>query len=228
MRGLIPIALAMLLIGSTIVGCIEVREPDLDGDILVIGDSLLDYHAPDADVGTVAGEKLGLEVDMLASGGASLLNGHGIADTYVDEGHVLVIANGGGNDLEGCVCGNDCWGVIDLLISENGSVGAIPDLVHRILEDGVYVAWVGYMRPMEDADEYADCGGEVDLLRERLQRLDDSEPSMIFVDGALIGTGVEEDMYDPDGYHPSPEGCAALGEEVAQRIDDAFGLSVLG
>ena len=228
MRGLVPIALAMLLIGSTIVGCIEVREPDLDGDILVIGDSLLDYHAPDADVGTVAGEKLGLEVDMLASGGASLLNGHGIADTYVDEGHVLVIANGGGNDLEGCVCGKDCWGVIDLLISENGSVGAIPDLVHRILEDGVYVAWVGYMRPMEDADEYADCGGEVDLLRERLQRLDDSEPSMIFVDGALIGTGVEEDMYDPDGYHPSPEGCAALGEEVAQRIDDAFGLSVLG
>ena len=228
MRGLDPIALAMLLIGSTVVGCVEVREPDLDGDILVIGDSLLDYHAPDADVGTVAGEKLGLEVDMLASGGASLLNVHGIADTYVDEGHVLVIANGGGNDLEGCVCGDDCWGVIDLLISENGSVGAIPDLVHRILEDGVYVAWVGYMRPMEDADEYADCGGEVDLLRERLQRLDDSEPSMIFVDGALIGTGVEEDMYDPDGYHPSPEGCAALGEEVAQRIDDAFGLSVLG
>ena len=212
MRGLVPIALAMLLIGSTIVGCIEVREPDLDGDILVIGDSLLDYHAPDADVGTVAGATLGLVGGMLASGGASLLNGHGIADTYVDEGHVLVIANGGGNDLEGCVCGNDCWGVIDLLISENGSVGAIPDLVHRILEDGVYVAWVGYMRPMEDADEYADCGGEVDLLRERLQRLDDSEPSMIFVDGALIGTGVEEDMYDPDGYHPSPECCSALGE----------------
>ena len=218
----------MLLIGSTAVGCIEVGEPDLDGDILVIGDSLLDYHAPDADVGTVAGEKLGLEVDMLASGGASMLDRNGIVDAYVNEGHALVIANGGGNDLEGCVCGDDCWRVIDLLISENGSDGAIPDLVHRIVEDGAYVAWVGYMRPMEDAEEYADCGGEVDLLRERLQRLDDSEPSMIFVDGALIGTGVEEDMYDPDGYHPSPEGCAALGEEVAQRIDDAFGLSVLG
>ena len=118
--------------------------------------------------------------------------------------------------------------VIDLLISENGSDGAIPDLVRRILDDGAYVAWVGYMRPMEDADEYADCGGEVDLLRERLQRLDDSEPSMVFVDGALIGTGVEEDLYDPDGYHPSPEGCAALGEEVAQRVDGAFGLSALG
>ena len=157
-----------------------------------------------------------------------MLDRHGIADTYVGEGHVLVIANGGGNDLEGCVCGDDCWGVIDLLISENGSDGAIPDLVRRILDDGAYVAWVGYMRPMEDADEYADCGGEVDLLRERLQRLDDSEPSMVFVDGALIGTGVEEHLYDPDGYHPSPEGCAALGEEVAQRVDGAFGLSALG
>ncbi len=223
-----PALLAMLLIGSTAVGCIEVGEPDLDGDILVIGDSLLDYHAPDADVGTVAGEKLGLEVDMLASGGASMLDRNGIVDAYVNEGHALVIANGGGNDLEGCVCGDDCWRVIDLLISENGSDGAIPDLVHRIVEDGAYVAWVGYMRPMEDAEEYADCGGEVDLLRERLQRLDDSEPSMVFVDGALIGTGVEEHLYDPDGYHPSPEGCAALGEEVAQRIDDAFGLNVLG
>lgn len=223
-----PVLLAMLLIGSTAVGCIEVGEPDLDGDILVIGDSLLDYHAPDADVGTVAGEKLGLEVDMLASGGASMLDRNGIVDAYVNEGHALVIANGGGNDLEGCVCGDDCWRVIDLLISENGSDGAIPDLVHRIVEDGAYVAWVGYMRPMEDAEEYADCGGEVDLLRERLQRLDDSEPSMVFVDGALIGTGVEEHLYDPDGYHPSPEGCAALGEEVAQRIDDAFGLNVLG
>tara|TARA_B100000003_G_scaffold188313_1_gene184601 strand:- start:57 stop:743 length:687 start_codon:yes stop_codon:yes gene_type:complete len=228
MRGLNPITLAMLLIGSTAVGCIEVGEPDLDGDILVIGDSLLDYHAPDADVGTVAGEKLGLEVDMLASGGASMLDRNGIVDAYVNEGHALVIANGGGNDLEGCVCGDDCWRVIDLLISENGSDGAIPDLVHRIVEDGAYVAWVGYMRPMEDAEEYADCGGEVDLLRERLQRLDDSEPSMVFVDGALIGTGVEEHLYDPDGYHPSPEGCATLGEEVAQRIDDAFGLNVLG
>ena len=218
----------MLLIGSTAVGCIEVGEPDLDGDILVIGDSLLDYHAPDADVGTVAGEKLGLEVDMLASGGASMLDRNGIVDAYVNEGHALVIANGGGNDLEGCVCGDDCWRVIDLLISENGSDGAIPDLVHRIVEDGAYVAWVGYMRPMEDAEEYADCGGEVDLLRERLQRLDESEDGMVFVDGALIGTGVEEDLYDPDGYHPSPEGCAALGEEVAKRIDDAFGLSVLG
>ena len=223
-----PALLAMLLIGSTAVGCIEVGEPDLDGDILVIGDSLLDYHAPNADVGTVAGEKLGLEVDMLASGGASMLDRNGIVDAYVNEGHALVIANGGGNDLEGCVCGDDCWRVIDLLISENGSDGAIPDLVHRIVEDGAYVAWVGYMRPMEDAEEYADCGGEVDLLRERLQRLDDSEPSMVFVDGALIGTGVEEHLYDPDGYHPSPEGCATLGEEVAQRIDDAFGLNVLG
>ena len=32
-----------------------------------------------------------------------MLNEYSIADTYVVGGHVLVIANGGGNDLEGCV-----------------------------------------------------------------------------------------------------------------------------
>ena len=222
------VGVVLVIFVSSAVGCTGPENHALDGDILVIGDSFLDYHTPDADIASVAGESLGLDVDMLAFGGATMLNEYSIADTYVLGGHVLVSANGGGNDLEGCVCGDDCWDVIDLLISENGSDGAIPDLIHSVLDDGAYVAWVGYMRPMADAEEYADCGGEVDLLRERLQRLDESENGMVFVDGALIGTGVEEHLYDPDGYHPSPEGCAALGEEVAQRVEDAFGLSAHG
>ena len=220
--------MVLVIFVSSAVGCTGPEDHSLDGDILVIGDSFLDYHTPDADIASIAGESLGLDVDMLAFGGATMLNEYSIADTYVDERHTLLIVSGGGNDLEGCVCGESCEGVIDELISEDGAEGAIPDLVYRALGDGVYVAWVGYMRPMADAEEYADCGGEVDLLRERLQRLDESENGMVFVDGALIGTGVEEHLYDPDGYHPSPEGCAALGEEVAQRVDDAFGLSAHG
>ncbi|MGB0165138.1 MAG: hypothetical protein ACPF9I_06985 [Candidatus Thalassarchaeaceae archaeon] len=51
---------------------------------------------------------------------------------------------------------------------------------------------------------------------------------MIFVDGAMIGTGANEHLYNPNGYNPSPEGCAALGEEIAQRGDDAFDLIGLG
>ena len=220
--------MVLVIFVSAAVGCTGPEDHSLDGDILVIGDSFLDYHTPDADIASIAGESLGLDVDMLAFGGATMLNEYSIADTYVDEGHTLLIVSGGGNDLEGCVCGESCEGVIDELISEDGAEGAIPDLVYRALGDGVYVAWVGYMRPMAGAVEYANCGEEVDLLRERLQRLDESENGMVFVDGALIGTGVEEHLYDPDGYHPSPEGCAALGEEVAQRVDDAFGLSAHG
>ena len=39
--------------------------------------------------------------------------------------------------------------------------------------------------------------------------------------GSLIE---EEALYEADGYHPSAEGSAAVGEAVAQRVRDAFGL----
>ncbi len=227
MRHSKSIAVFLVIFISSTFGCIRPEDPVLDGDILAIGDSFLDYHAPDADIASIVGASLGLDVDLLAFGGATMLNEYSIADTYVDREHALLIVSGGGNDLEGCVCGESCEGMIDELISEDGVEGAIPDLVYRALGDGVYVVWVGYMRPMADADEYADCGGELDVLRDRLQLLDGAEDDLIFVDGALIGTGIEEHLYDPDGYHPSPEGCVVLGEEVAERVEDAFGLSAI-
>lgn len=208
---------------AMLVGCEAGAE--LDGDILAIGDSFLDYHTPDADIATVAGQALGLGVDMLAAGGTTMLDEYSIADSYVNEGHTLMIASGGGNDFAGCVCGESCDGVMDRLISTDGTEGAIPDLVYRALSDGRYVAWAGYMRPMPDAEEFASCTGELDVLRDRLQRLDDTEDNMIFVDGSQIGTGSEPGLYEPDGYHPSPEGCAAVGAEIARRVDEAFALS---
>ena len=205
---------------TTLMGC-DVG-PELNGDILAIGDSLLDYHTPDADIATVAGTALGMEVDREAVGGTTMLDEYSIADTYVNGGHTLLIASGGGNDLGGCVCGDSCDPVMDRLITADGTEGAIPELVYRALDDGLYVAWVGYMRPMPDAEDFSECGGELDVLRERLTRLDAAEDNMVFVDGARIGTGAERELYEPDGYHPSPEGCAAIGAEVARRVDEAF------
>ena len=105
--------MVLVIFVSSAVGCTGPEGHSLDGDILVIGDSFLDYHTPDADIASIAGESLGLDVDMLAFGGATMLSEYSIADTYVDEGHTLLIVSGGGNDLEGCVCGESCEGVID-------------------------------------------------------------------------------------------------------------------
>jgi hypothetical protein len=198
--------------------------PELTGDILAIGDSFLDYHTPDADIATVAGEALGLSVDRLAIGGTTMLGEDSIGETYVNGGHQLLIVSGGGNDLADCVCGESCDGVVDQLISANGTQGAISDVIDRALEDGMYVAWAGYMRPQPDADEFSQCGGELDLLRDRLEGRDAAEENMIFVDGSQIGTGVEDALYEPDGYHPSPKGCAEVGEALARYAEEAFDL----
>ena len=89
--------------------------------------------------------------------------------------------------------------IMDLIATD--ASGAIVDMIRRAIDDGHKVAWVGYMRPKPDA-EFATCGGEVDLFRQRLTALDAELPSMIFVDGAELGTGVEDDLYEEDGYVP--------------------------
>ena len=192
---------------------------DLNQDILTIGDSLLDYHTPDADIATVAAGALDRSVALGAVGGSTMLGEDNIADTYGPGDFQLLIASGGGNDLEECECGVSCDDVIDALIAADGSGGAIPDLVERALSDGKTVAWVGYMRPLADAEAFSNCGGELDMLRVRLSMLDDENEGLTFVDGALLGTGTERALYEEDGYHPSPEGCEALGLQLAQQVE---------
>jgi len=214
------------LVGALVVAPLMACEasPNLRGDILAIGDSLLDYHTPDADIATVAGDALNMEVDLEAIGGSTMLGDDSISETYVDGGHRLLIASGGGNDLGGCVCAQTCGDVMNALISPDGTGGAIPDMIYRALDDGKYVAWVGYLRPMPDAEEFAECGGELDIMRTRLQALDTLEDHMIFVDGAAFGTGLEQALYEADGYHPSAEGSVLVGAEVARRAQEAFSL----
>ena len=195
-----------------------------DEDILAIGDSLLDFHTPDADIATVAAEELGLSVELAAYGGTTMLDEDGIPETYVDGSFSVLIASGGGNDLGGCDCGGGCGDVLDALIAEDGSSGAIVDLVQRAVSDGKQVAWVGYMRPQPDAEEFADCTGELDVYRTRFAALDDALDDLVFIDGVAIGSGSEDALYEEDGYHPSEAGSQALGLAVADAARQAFGL----
>mgnify|MGYP006233208305 CR=1 FL=1 len=41
--------------------------------------------------------------------------------------------------------------------------------------------------------------------------------------GTEYGSGVEEELYDEDGYHPSEEGSAVLGAVVAATVAEEFG-----
>jgi hypothetical protein len=196
-----------------------------DQEILAIGDSFLDYHGPDTDLPYVVADSLEMSLESAAVGGTTMLGGDGpdIPNQYVDGTFDLLIASGGGNDFGLCTCGEDCGPVIDQLISEDGTEGAVPEVVSRAIAGGAKVAWVGYFRPMDNDNEFSACGGELDTYRERLATLDAMEADMVFIDGVEYGTGVEDELYDEDGYHPSEEGSAVLGAVVAATVAEEFG-----
>ncbi len=215
MQRTLPILAALVTLG-----CAEPLQGDQD--ILAIGDSLLSFHTPDADIATVAAETLGMSVELGSVGGTTMLGdpGESIPGSYVSGEFGVLIASGGGNDLATCGCEGRCDDVIDRLVTEEAESGAIVELVDRAAYDGKTVAWVGYMRPLPDAEEFRGCDAELDTLRERLRTLEERVPEMVFVDGAELGTGSERELYEPDGYHPSPKGSARLGEAVAERLSE--------
>ena len=196
-----------------------------DQEILAIGDSFLDYHGPDADLPYVVADSLEMSIESAAVGGTTMLGGEGpdIPNQYVDGSFELLIASGGGNDFGRCTCSEDCGPVLNQLISEDGTEGAVPTLVSRAIAGGAKVAWVGYFRPMDNDNEFSDCAGELDTYRERLALLDAMETDMVFIDGVEYGSGVEAELYDEDGYHPSEEGSAVLGAVVAATVAEEFG-----
>mgnify|MGYP002870280619 CR=1 FL=1 len=218
-----PLAFVPFLL--SVVACSDA--PPEDAALLAIGDSLLDFNRPDEDIATVMADALSITHAFGAEGGTTLMGdeGYAIPDQYVRGDYELLLVSGGGNDLgEGCVCGDNCDPIVDQLVSDDGTYGVARDLVDRAIDDGLQVVWVGYMRPMADAEEFSTCGGELDILRSRMAQMDNELTDMVFVDGVTIGDGSDASLYAPDGYHPSTAGSAALGLEAATRASDAFGL----
>mgnify|MGYP006277670131 FL=1 len=196
--------------------------------LIAIGDSIMDFN-PGEDVADVVGVELGFEVDDLSVAGSAMLSigPDAIPSQYVPGGgYRLLVATGGGNDLQSdtdpCTCGSDCSSTIDRLITTDSSAGAIPKLIEQVVSDGTRVAWIGYMIPLPTADAFSDCIGEFKVLADRLRTLDARLEQMVFVDGAQVGTGTEAELYADDGYHPSPAGSEALGRSVAARVTAEF------
>jgi acyl-CoA thioesterase-1 len=223
MRAAVP----LLVLSTLLVSACDTAEPaPVTGhrDILAVGDSLLDFHGEKADVPEVVAESLGLTVASAAHDGSSVLGAHGeaVVDQLMDGSYSLVLASGGADDLAGCTCGVDCEPVLDALVSDDGRVGAIPDFVAQVVDSGAQVAWAGYFRPMADADRMADCAVELEELDDRMMRLDDQWPDMVYVAGSEFGRGQDADLYEEDGMHPSVEGSAMLGAVVAATVAEAF------
>ena len=197
--------------------------PPLVGDHLAIGDSYFEWNAEaGASIPDVIGEVLGEPVANAAVSGAVLQGDEEPIPAQVEEGDWgWVIADGGGNDLnDQCGCG-DCGDLLDVLISEDGSAGVIPDLAEELVGEGHRVAWVGYLPLRDDAEHgFARCGDELDVLRARLDRMADGE-DVLFIDGVTVAGSDDAALYDTDRVHPSEAGSRLLGEAVAAAIQAA-------
>jgi acyl-CoA thioesterase-1 len=203
--------------------CTRTGGPDVtDATVLAIGDSIMEWNIEaGASIPDVVGEQLHVGVVNASVSGARVLDeDEPIADQYREGSWGWVIMDGGGNDLnDQCACG-DCDDVMDQLVSD-GLEGAIPDLIEKVTDQGLKVAFLGYYDLPDDADFGFDrCGDELVTLSDRMSRFAESNGAVIFVDGRQAFGRTDRQHYDEDRVHPSVQGSEAVGRLIAEAIGD--------
>lgn len=126
-----------------------------------------------------------------------------------------VVVNGGANDL-GIGCGRANQGMLEALITPDGSKGAIPNLVRGLTARGSRVVWADYYTSPKFAGTA--CARLYADMEQRLGRMAAIMPAVLMVDmGDVIATS-DPAMFDSDRIHPSPEGSRRIAALVAEAI----------
>ena len=129
-----------------------------------------------------------------------------------------IVIGGGGNDV-GRVCGClTCEGMVDWLISKDGTTGAIPEMVARARAAGARVIYVSYYGPSGRGGAYDICQDELTALAERAEAMAARDPGVIHFSPAGVVSGADPSDYYFDDIHPSPSGSRKIGEALAALI----------
>jgi lysophospholipase L1-like esterase len=199
--------------------------PRQDTDIVVIGDSVMAWNRSDGrDIGSVIAAELQRPVLSRANFGAQVRAGNGasllrlsIPDQLPEGPWNWVVMNGGANDL-GFSCGcTRCAGEIEALISPDGQVGAIPDLISRAQAQGARVLWLGYYRAPETRSFEGCRPGLVEIER-RIARLAATRAGVFFLDAEDVLDPPLPEHFDRDRTHPSALGSSLIGAAMADLI----------
>lgn len=195
------------------------------GDILVIGDSVMAWNGfSDADVGHVIGDELNREVvnraalgaQIDASGARSLL-GLNIPAQLSSGPWNWVVMNGGANDLGGSCEGGNRAAVIDGLMSADGTVGKISDLIARARAQGAQVLWMGYYQA-PNSTSFKGCRPVLVELERRIAVHAAANQGVYFVDAEDAFDPSDATLFASDKTHPSAKGSAVLGRFLARTI----------
>lgn len=198
-----------------------------EGSIFSVGDSMLAWNREEGlSIPQVVGRELDMDVENASVSGAYISTDDAefsIPEQYYAGEWSWVVMDGGGNDLnDECGCG-DCSDNINSIISEDGTEGSLVDLVQQIVDDGARVALVGYFSMPEQAEfGFAECNDELEVLVQRSYTMTEQVDGVVFLDSRdVISYEETPQAYDEDFVHPSVEGGALIGAEVAALIRNA-------
>ena len=210
-------------------GCETPIHSEFTGDesnaILAIGDSMLAWNREEeASIPEVVAQELDFEVNNVAVSGSYISSDDEdmhIPNQYKAGAWPWVVLDGGGNDLmDECGC-EDCEENLDTILTENGDGGELYDLVQQMTNDGSQVALIGYFSMPQQAEDFYKCNDELAALVERSKRMNDQVDGMIFFDSRqVVSYEQTPEAYDDDFVHPSIEGSALIGREVAASINN--------
>ncbi|MFW2542155.1 SGNH/GDSL hydrolase family protein [Primorskyibacter sp. 2E107] len=187
-----------------------------DARIVVAGDSVMAWNRIAG--GSVADglqARLGEPVGDVSLPLAQVLGGRGALNIPAQLAGVRadwVVLNGGANDLSDCDCA-DCGPVLDRLISEDGSRGAIPTLVADLRARGSQVIWADYYTSPHYAGTA--CVAPYAMLEDRLGRMANASAGVSLVDMDDVFRPGDLSLFARDRLHPSQKGSARIAGLVA-------------
>lgn len=221
LRRFFAVLVAVLSLGA----CSAVSIPQ-DGDILVIGDSIMAWNQSSRQaIPDEIANALGREVHSRAVAGAKFDNssalmsavGFDIQTQYHGGRWNWIVLNGGANDLgfDDCNCG-DCSVVVQRLISDDGRRGEIPAFLDRLQRSAAHILWMGYYA--SPGTTFKACGDDLLELERRVMLYLDRVPDGYFVDARRFIDPKDSSLFASDNTHPSPESSAILGTALAEVI----------
>lgn len=223
-------SIQLILVMGLLSGCggsqdVEPRPLNTEAEILAIGDSFFEWHVgSQQSIPDEIAKSLSQTVSNQSMIGAVITGGDGgidIKDQYARGDWDWVVMAGGGNDLnDKCSC-NACDAVLDELISQDANSGAIPDLVTTMLNNGHSVVYMSYPVLPNDAQfGFNRCGDEFAELQFRVNQLALNTQNMWMVSASDVVPEGDSSYFEGDSVHPSVKATAAIGEYIAQTIQD--------
>jgi acyl-CoA thioesterase I len=195
-----------------------------EAQIVVAGDSVMAWNRiQGASVADKLQQTLGEKIGDVSFPGAQITGGRGALNIPAQLKGLRVewvVLNGGANDLRGkCDC-TDCDPVLDLLISDDGTEGAIPSLVSDLRRRGSEVIWADYYTSPLYAGTR--CQAPYRVLEARLRRMADTNEGITLVDMDDVFRPDDASLFASDRIHPSEQGSARIANLLAPILRPGY------